>query len=66
MLRVYYVDGVVVAEAREQWKKAAGGGRTPAAVRVLVRVLAADLPLNFDLVIMHSCSPQWRNVMCQK
>lgn len=35
----------------------AGGGRTPAAVRLLVRVLAADLTLNFDLVITHSCSP---------
>lgn len=58
MLSVYYVDGVVVAEAREQWKNSRRRENTPAAVRLLVRVPAADLALNFDLVTMHRCSPQ--------
>lgn len=47
--------------------KTAGGRRTLAAVRLLVRVLAADLELNFDLAIMHSCTPTVkRNVRRQK
>lgn len=45
----------------------AGGRGTLAAVRQLVRVPAADPVLNFDLDIMHSCSPrEQRNVICPK
>lgn len=48
---------VLLLLRQESNGKTAGGKRTPAAVRLLVRVLAADLAPNFDLVIMHSCSP---------
>lgn len=57
MLCVYYADGVVVAEAREQWKNSRRRYNM-AAARQLVRVLPADLALTFDLVIIHSCSQQ--------
>lgn len=55
MLCVYYVDGVVVAEAWEQWKKQQGGKQQRLLDCMEVRVLASDLTVNFDPVMMQSC-----------